>query len=341
MPGRGILDAADDYLRRLAVGLAVSLFLHVAFLVAVWFLFVGEKPGGGDSITIEVGPASPANTDSDEIHDRLADATQKVEPAPREEDQPSPEVDVEERARRIEESLEASEEREVQEFGDLQTQAEAERVAGREARIAGMRDLDEEVSGNVERRGGLKGLEPRTFFGLKIHTRRVVFVLDISGSMDIEFAKLNLRNAYRDLEADAHFGIILYNANVDAWKDHLVRATPEAKAEADEFLSGVTNFGATNIYGALRRAFEVSESSIVQADTVYFLTDGLPNAGDVTDPDGILAAVRRWNGKERVVIHAIHVLGPMSSYDPQQIEVARYFMKRLAQQNSGVYVERQ
>lgn len=340
-PPRDLLAAADDYLQRLSIGLAVSLFAHIgALLIAV--LLLGSPPGGGTTyVEISLGPDSPADTNEDENRNRLSEATQNVEPPQPEEDiQPEPNVDVAERSRQIEETLDEAEQLAEKEFADLAARSEAERAADNEARLQGLRDVDDRVSGNVESRQGMASLEPKTFYGLKVHTRKVIFVLDISGSMDLEFAKLNLRNAYRDLEDDASFGIVVYNHEVKSWKSRLVKATPENKRSADEFLETFQAFGATNIYGALQLAFSISNNSVTRADTIYFLTDGMPNRGKVIEPGGILMAVRRWNSNERVIIHAIQILGPMARSPAEKIEEARDFMQRLARENNGVYVER-
>lgn len=351
----GFLDRADDYLQRLAIGLAVSLFLHVLVL-AVVFLALGRQPPGTESyVTVSLGPASPADTDDDTVRERLAEATQKVEPARPQAQEAEAEVDVAERTQRIAESIAEAQAESEREFARVSQETQAQREASEAARAAGMADIDEEVSGNLDRRGGMASLEPKTFFGLAVHSRRVIFVLDISGSMDIEFAKMNLRNAYRDLDENAYFGIVLYNHEVFAWMAHsrspsrtdedcrLFQATAENKRSADEFLDDQRAYGATNIHDALQRAFAISANSITRADTIYFMTDGVPNRGAVIEPAGILEAVRRWNADERVIVHAIHVVGPMatSEYPKEKIQEARDFMKRLARENSGVYVQRE
>ena len=340
--GLGVLNRADDFLQRIAIGLAVSLFVHVILLAVIFFGLAHERAEGDSYVSISLGASSPADTGDDVARDRLAEATRNVEPARPEAKEIEADVDVAERTQRIAESIAEAQAESDREWSRVSEETQAEREASEAARSAGLRGIDDQVTGNLERRGGMASLEPKTFFGLAVHTRRVIFVLDISGSMDIEFAKMNLRNAYRDLEETAYFGMVLYNHEVVSWKDRLVQATPENKSSADEFLESLRAFGATNIHDALQRAFAISADSITRADTIFFMTDGVPNRGPVIEPAGILEAVRRWNSDERVVIHAIHVVGPMatSEYTREKIEEARDFMKRLARENSGVYVQR-
>ena len=96
----------------------------------------------------------------------------------------------------------------------------------------------------------------------------------------------------------------------------------------------------TNTYGALEMGFSLAgrgprdrwyETAI---DTIFLLSDGRPThpkqGGRVPadNPERVLAAVRRWNPLDRVVVHTI-TLGK---------DARGQFMKKLAQQNSGQHV---
>ena len=60
------------------------------------------------------------------------------------------------------------------------------------------------------------------------------------------------------------------------------------------------------------------------------LSDGQPTRGEITDPDQILAEVRRWNDLRRVKIHTVGV-------GNQHNEA---FMRALAESSGGTYVKR-
>ena len=74
-------------------------------------------------------------------------------------------------------------------------------------------------------------------------------------------------------------------------------------------------------------------------DTIYFLSDGTPSVGRLTQGPDILGDVRRTNGTRNVVIHTIALLGGdgkkyhLIESKPQ----ARDFLEKLAGQNGGTY----
>ena len=66
----------------------------------------------------------------------------------------------------------------------------------------------------------------------------------------------------------------------------------------------------------------------VDVDTIFFLSDGRPTVGEFVDPDDILREVKSVNELRKVVIHTI-AIG----------EFQKDFMKRLAEENGGVFVD--
>ncbi|MBI4618098.1 MAG: HEAT repeat domain-containing protein [Planctomycetes bacterium] len=131
-----------------------------------------------------------------------------------------------------------------------------------------------------------------TYYGIRIRSKRLVFVIDISGSMQeaitrtpniqapppvasganpgapqpnqvdyskiktkVELAKFELIRAIRSLPQDAHFNVIFYSTEVSEWKQGLVPATDGNKADAIKKVESFAADGLTNIYGALEKAF--------------------------------------------------------------------------------------
>ncbi len=90
--------------------------------------------------------------------------------------------------------------------------------------------------------------------------------------------------------------------------------------------------GETNIFDALRAAFGLHGKSLTELDlddvpdTIYFLTDGEPTRGEITDRQELLTWVRMVNGYVKAQIHVI-AMGSMN------IDVD--FLDRLAQENAG------
>lgn len=154
------------------------------------------------------------------------------------------------------------------------------------------------------------------FFGLRITSHRVAFVIDVSGSMDwrlggqdategpvrIDVAKKELLACLEALEAGTRFNIYPFSDGVVPWQEAGVECTEETFAEAREFVEELGAFGGTNVHGGLEAAFQDPE-----VDTIFFLSDGEPSVGKVVDPARIREAVQEWNLNRGVVIHTISI----------------------------------
>jgi len=165
----------------------------------------------------------------------------------------------------------------------------------------------------------LKELTASEFFGIQIKSERVVFIVDISGSMAeptksryvdakgqprIELAKGELTRALDQLVQSSRFNIITFASDVAPWADDIVSWSPDGLAEAQTFVGRLGASGGTNLYGALRFAFQDP-----QIDTIFLLSDGEPSAGPITDPGAIRGEVARWNANRRVRINTIAIGG--------------------------------
>jgi HEAT repeat protein len=187
-----------------------------------------------------------------------------------------------------------------------------------------------------------------SFYGIEILSKRVVFVIDISGSMNepatqyekdrtkIWVAKRELKNAVLALPDDAHFNIIPYAAEVSVWRKGMIKSKRAERLAAAKFVEKMTADGGTNIHDALERAFKIAGRGArdkkydLGADTIILLSDGQPTRGNITDPDQILAEVKRWNVLRRVKIHTVGVGN----------EHNESFMRGLAESSGGTYVKR-
>jgi HEAT repeat protein len=189
------------------------------------------------------------------------------------------------------------------------------------------------------------GAETVSFYGIRIDSKKVVFVIDVSNSMNqeagagrtkVQVAKYELRNAILGLPDDARFAIVFYHHEVFRWKPAMVEAKGGARKQAVEFVEAMVADGNTNIYDALKLAFTYAGMGArdkhydIGADTIFFLSDGQPNRGAVTATAAILAEVARWNELKRVKIHAV---GVGKDHDAA-------FMRSLAESSGGTYVNR-
>lgn len=167
-----------------------------------------------------------------------------------------------------------------------------------------------------------------SYYGISIHARRLVFVLDISSSMmgpRIAAAKRELISAINALPADTSFGIVVFNHMVSTWQSNLVQANGANKLAAVRFVAALQASGMTAAYDALQMGLRFD------VEAMYFLTDGEPTAGKIIAPPAIVNAVGQINRTRRISIYAIGI-APGAEGD-----ILDQFLRTLAQQNYGLY----
>ena len=135
----------------------------------------------------------------------------------------------------------------------------------------------------------------------KVAAKDVVFVLDVSGSMNgpkIEQAKKALSFCVSKLRAKDRFGLITFSTDTDALAKELLPATDANKKKAADFIGKLEATGGTDINSALEQALKL------EPNTVIFLTDGKPTVG-VTDHNRIVANVEKGKGRARVFVFGV------------------------------------
>ena len=158
------------------------------------------------------------------------------------------------------------------------------------------------------------------FFGIRIISHRVIFIIDVSGSMNeptraeyvgeqgeprITVAQRELKRCIDGLDSRALFNILTFSGGVHSWlEDGVVDSGKHNRDDAREFVDRLGAMGGTNLYGALQQAFEDPD-----VDTIFVLSDGEPSTGDVIDPLEIRVHVKRWNAERDIVINAIALGG--------------------------------
>jgi len=187
----------------------------------------------------------------------------------------------------------------------------------------------------------------RKFFNILTNSKRIVFVLDVSDSMNryakplrpmkgvqpggtttrFEILKAELMFCLSGFTEEDWFNIILFGTEVHAWKPALVQATASTRKSAVSFVRGRSLSGETNLYDALVRAFGVPEKTVKTGrghfdeiaggkraerfkegpETIFLLSDGVPNRGAVTDAGKIVREITRANRVRRINIHTIAV----------------------------------
>jgi len=167
-----------------------------------------------------------------------------------------------------------------------------------------------------------------SYYGLPL-ANRVVFIMDTSNSMRgarIEAAKRELIKAITELPESTEFGVLVFNARTTAWQAKLVPATSENKDAACRFVYAQDLGPATASYDALEAGLTFD------AEAIYFLTDGAPYGGKVTQPAQIVTLISKLNRLRRMTINSIGIgVGADGN-------VFDAFLKALANNNYGQYI---
>lgn len=194
-------------------------------------------------------------------------------------------------------------------------------------------------------RPGRSDLKLPQIFGQEIASKRVVFVVDTSGSMEkvdpsameeggqgggptrMERAKRELSRVIDELRPDVEFNIVEYNSRPTLWSaDKLVAASPANKRKAVKWIASWSPSGFTATLEAMMMALAVPE-----VDTIILLSDGSPTVvgeGQIAPIPPILEAIREANRFKGITIHTLGFEGSLVS-----------FMRDMAQQNGGVFAK--
>ena len=207
-----------------------------------------------------------------------------------------------------------------------------------------------------------------TYYGLRVISKFVTFIVDVSGSMEepyivdleekgkkrdrkgggtgvepkkgekgtrkrrqgerkkIEVARSELSRAIGGLPLGTQFNLISFDSIFQPWQANLIEMSEETREDAQAYIQGLKPGGMTNIYDTLMKALEDPA-----VNTLFFLSDGAPTSGKITDTAAILAAVREANEVRKVKINTIGF-----HLEP----AAEELMRKLAEENYGTFVPR-
>ncbi len=191
----------------------------------------------------------------------------------------------------------------------------------------------------------------KTFYGIHTFSNRLLYIVDVSASMNwapgkrgrpggddakIVTLREELSGAVNGLDDGAYFNVIVFNHSVVPWSARsVVHANDTTKKKLSRWINEIKPVGLTNIHDALEAGFRLilRGTGTPDFDTIFFLTDGKPTGGKVTDPERILEAVRDWNS---VANARIHVIGIGHGKDVDEL-----FLQKLAEIGRGKYVQRE
>ena len=171
--------------------------------------------------------------------------------------------------------------------------------------------------------GGGGGIGPKsTFVGVSGNARKIVFVLDATGSMQSAFdnLRIQLRTAVQNLRAPQSFDIVFINEhNPPPLAPSLLFVTPENKRKAQEYVDTMAPRGGTNPLPALEAAFKL------QPELIYFLVD----PSDFPDRKAVSDLVKAKAGGGKIKLNIIAFEG----HDAENEK----FLADLAKETGGVF----
>jgi Ca-activated chloride channel homolog len=132
--------------------------------------------------------------------------------------------------------------------------------------------------------------------------REVTLVLDRSGSMRNEKLKQVKEAALQIIAGLAKgeaFNVVIYSNTVESFSKKPVIKDSRTEQAAKAYIDGITAIGGTNIYDALKYAFD-QEPTAGMLPIVLFLTDGLPTVSRTSETEIRELAVKSNPHKRRV-----------------------------------------
>jgi hypothetical protein len=144
------------------------------------------------------------------------------------------------------------------------------------------------------------------------------------------------------------FNIIFYNHDVsnDTILDpeKMLKLDDKTRKQAYEFIDKLDPIGHTNIFDPMEIAFKFSslgsrggKLSRAGVDTIFLLTDGLPNRGQVPRAEDIVVKIREMNKSKKIKINTIGVFSTEGIYGGEYVERGRKFLKELAEDSGGIF----
>ncbi len=223
------------------------------------------------------------------------------------------------------------------------------------------------TSGQAELGGGEPEVTQQAtgyFHGIPQDSRSIIYVIDVSGSMVVsmthpvfegspprqkpipapageesrmECSRKELIKSLGDLPPGTRFDIVSFGTEAKRYSPKMVEASAAAIKKAQKWVEELAPEGSTNIHDAMESALALAGRGSADkyydstVDTIFLLTDGQPTIGpNPDDPERVVELVRRMNALKRVTVHTIGLGNGIDDV----------FLKKLAADNSGVFVQR-
>lgn len=193
-------------------------------------------------------------------------------------------------------------------------------------------DDKDRIRDGARRPDASAGLTSASFYGIPVLSDRVVYCIDMSGSMNakigtgitrLEVAQGALVSALKASPKKSVVNVVFFEDGVHPYGKKSVRIDNKAKlADIEKFARRFKPRGGTNIHGALVAAMEDPD-----VDTIFLLSDGAPSSGEITDPKLLVDDILRRNRSRRIVFHCISI-GSNSA-----------MLRRLAEETGGKFTQ--
>ena len=203
-------------------------------------------------------------------------------------------------------------------------------------------------------------IEGPSFFGIPVTGNGIVFIIDRSDSMKkpsewvlsemqanvkqngtrkIDVARWQFKAVLEQLPDGKKFNLILFHgeaSNKDVFSASMKELNTETRKQASAYVDTFYPWDGTNLYDPLKKAL-----SFEGVDTIFLLTDGLPNFPvGYTEPDELIKKISELN-KNNVKINTIGFfeLDPKDSpRAKEEKEKGKKMLKGLADGSGGEFI---
>ncbi|MBC8369623.1 MAG: VWA domain-containing protein [Planctomycetes bacterium] len=171
-----------------------------------------------------------------------------------------------------------------------------------------------------------------SYLGIPIFSGNICFVLDSSSSMNTRMQEMKratraakvvteFKRMLQILPGSSSFNVVFFETYVHEMSESLLPASPQTKEYAEAYVGENDFSGGTNMYGGIRRAFELDG-----VEEIIVLSDGDPSEGEYTLPWQILMEIERINRWQNIRVSTISFSAPPA---------AQSLMYTIAAQNLG------
>ncbi|QDS92163.1 hypothetical protein FF011L_09000 [Roseimaritima multifibrata] len=213
---------------------------------------------------------------------------------------------------------------------DLQEELQPDLQGNLQPNLLG--ELQPKLQGELQPEQPMPNQKLQRHYGIDIHAKRILFVIDRSSSMRknageltrLELAKIELSKVIEEMPSDNEFGLAFFEEGVLEWQEHLVPATQGNKDAAMELVRRLGYGRRTNSYGALRESLVFDD----QLEIVFFLSDGRPTCGQIIRPRWIVDDIIERNRLRHIKFNTIGISVSGES---------EYFLRSLAERSNGEF----